>query len=110
MGSIWFWYLIFVVLIGIWANNKNRNGLGWSFIAILISPLIAGFILLFLEKKEDIQEKSLYCSNCKTEVSEEAEFCPKCGAKFEQDGVKCSKCKTINDEENKFCQKCGNKL
>lgn len=56
-NGIWFWYFFFVILIGIWANSKNRNYWKWMGAALLFSPLLTGLVLLFsgkIEKKEDI--------------------------------------------------------
>jgi putative oligomerization/nucleic acid binding protein len=41
-------WLALCVLVGIVANNKGHNGLTWGVLAVLISPLIAGIIVLVM--------------------------------------------------------------
>ena len=41
-------YLIFCLVIAAIATSRGRTGIGWFFIAILISPLISIIILLVL--------------------------------------------------------------
>lgn len=38
-----------------WAESKGRNGLTWAIVAVLISPLIVGIILLFVPKTMEKQ-------------------------------------------------------
>ena len=43
--------IIGCVLVGWFANAKrNRNGVAWGLLAVLITPIIAFVILLFLKK------------------------------------------------------------
>jgi hypothetical protein len=44
-----FFWLAFSVLVGLFASiRRGRSGVGWFFIAAVISPLIAGLLLLIL--------------------------------------------------------------
>lgn len=43
-------WLFFAALVGWAAGTKGRNGFGWFFIAILISPLIAAIIVLLVPR------------------------------------------------------------
>lgn len=45
-------------------------------------------------------KKSKFCTNCGTEISPEAAFCPQCGYKFGQE----------EKPQTKFCQNCGKKI
>lgn len=47
--SGFFFFLLLCVGAGIWASNRGRTGVGWFFISILVSPVIA-FILLAVLK------------------------------------------------------------
>ena len=38
------------VIVGIAAHRKGRNGLGWFLLAVVISPLIAGVLVLALPR------------------------------------------------------------
>ena len=49
MGQvIIFTWIVFAIIVGIAADMRGRNGFGWFTIAILLSPLIAGLLLLAL--------------------------------------------------------------
>jgi uncharacterized membrane-anchored protein len=43
-----FFWIAFAVIVGVAANTRGRDGAGWGFLAILISPLLAGLLLLAL--------------------------------------------------------------
>ena len=45
-------WLVFSIAVGVGAANRKRFGFGWFLFAILISPLVAGFILLLLGEKK----------------------------------------------------------
>ncbi|SCX58807.1 zinc ribbon domain-containing protein [Variovorax sp. EL159] len=47
--SGFFFFLLLCVGAGIWASNRGRFGVGWFFISIIVSPVIA-FILLAVMK------------------------------------------------------------
>lgn len=50
------------------------------------------------------------CPQCGAEMKENAQFCGKCGAKYEmkeEDANKCQKCGHPLDGQMKFCPKCG---
>ena len=46
--------IIFSALIGYWASNWGRNGWLWFFVALLISPLISGIILLIIGRDKEV--------------------------------------------------------
>jgi hypothetical protein len=46
---ILFW-IGFAVVVGVGANTRGRNGPGWGLLAVLISPLLAGLLLLALPR------------------------------------------------------------
>lgn len=76
LGGIFFW-LFLAIAVGFLASNYNRSGIGWFFIACIVSPLIAGIFLLIIGKNKDEEiletiEKvkqaqqdyiALYCTN-----------------------------------------------
>lgn len=43
------------VAVGIWASNRGRNGIGWFFISVVVSPVL-GFI--FLAVLEDLSKQA----------------------------------------------------
>jgi hypothetical protein len=46
---ILFW-IGFAIVVGVGANTRGRNGPGWGLLAVLISPLLAGLLLLALPR------------------------------------------------------------
>jgi steroid 5-alpha reductase family enzyme len=46
---ILFW-IGFAVVVGVGANTRGRNGPGWGVLALAISPLLAGLLLLALPR------------------------------------------------------------
>jgi hypothetical protein len=49
MEFILFW-IGFAVVVGVAANNRGRNGVGWGLLALIISPILAGLLLLALPR------------------------------------------------------------
>ncbi len=45
VGGIFLWIMLAVV-VGVAANTRGRSGLGWFLLSLLISPLIAGLLVL----------------------------------------------------------------
>jgi hypothetical protein len=48
-----FW-IRFVVVVGVAANSRGRDGGGWFLLAAVISPILAGLLLLALPRNEKI--------------------------------------------------------
>jgi TM2 domain-containing membrane protein YozV/RNA polymerase subunit RPABC4/transcription elongation factor Spt4 len=49
-----------------------------------------------------------YCSNCGSQIDENAEICPECGAEQEHPKMKyCSNCGSQIDENAEICPECG---
>ena len=55
-GWILFIYIFLCVLVGAAASNKGRGYLAWTFISFLITPVLGGFFVAFMQnnwKKEN---------------------------------------------------------
>jgi hypothetical membrane protein len=50
--------LIGSVLIGVFANSKNRSGFGWFLLSIFITPILT-FIILAILSEKTVPTKSL---------------------------------------------------
>jgi Na+/H+-dicarboxylate symporter len=78
-------WLIFAVLVGVYASSKGRSGVGFFFIAALLSPLI-GFIIAAIVQpiRANTEAKALEsgdvkkCPNCAELVKAEAKLCKHC--------------------------------
>ena len=49
MEYVFFW-IVFAVIVGVAANTRGRSGLGWFALAVIISPLLSGLLLLALPR------------------------------------------------------------
>ena len=78
-------WIIFAILVGVYASSKGRSGVGWFLIAVLVSPLI-GFIIAFLISpiKNKVEQNILEagdmkkCPSCAEFVKAEAKLCKHC--------------------------------
>lgn len=50
-------WLVLSIIVGILADQRGRNGIGWGFLAGLISPLLAGIILFIIPNVKEEEEK-----------------------------------------------------
>jgi hypothetical protein len=46
------------VVVGVAADTRGRDGAGWGLLAIIISPLLAGLLLIALPRKEKIPRQN----------------------------------------------------
>ncbi len=67
------------ILVGFYASTKKRTGIGWFFLSLLISPLIAFIIILVAGLSRSYLKK---CPKCAEEVKVEAQICRFCGFEF----------------------------
>ena len=67
MGIGIFAWIVLSIHIGAWAINKGRNGAGFFFLSLLMSPLI-GFVVLVaiknISKPSAQTNRSWKCSKC----------------------------------------------
>lgn len=76
IGSLWF---LFSVLVGVLASRLNRSGLAWFILAVLVSPLIAGLLVIILGADADEVARE-QCPFCKELVIAGAVKCKHCGS------------------------------
>lgn len=87
MADFWIVYLVFAAIIGFGASARGRSGAGWFFLALLISPLISGILLLLLPRAtasasgdEVISPRThVRCPDCREFVRMDARKCKHCG-------------------------------
>lgn len=79
MEIVVFW-LGFTVVVGVLASRKQRSVFGWVLLSLIVSPLIAGLLLLVLP------------SNASSEGDSTMARCPYCRELVRRDAVKCKHC------------------
>ena len=76
------------VIVGLFASvRRGRSGLGWWFLAMVISPLLAGLLCLILPSRMASAETPtpnthVKCPDCAELVRREARVCKHCGCKL----------------------------
>lgn len=86
MELIIFWSIAAVV-VAVIAANRGRSGFGWFLLAMLISPLLAGILVLALGKVQESgaavdtpsPRTHVRCPDCRELVRRDARKCRHCG-------------------------------
>jgi hypothetical protein len=75
-------WLVLAVACGIFADKRGRSGVGWFFIALLASPLVAGVFLLVIPEKTPASQFSILrrCNSCREQIRRDASICKHCGS------------------------------
>jgi hypothetical protein len=72
-------WIIFSILVGVFASSKKRSGLAWFFLSLVLSPFITFIIVLVAGFPKGTLKK---CPKCAEEVKAEALVCRFCGFDF----------------------------
>lgn len=95
---MWFFlWVMFAVVVGVFAANKGRSGVGWFLLSLVISPLL-GFLFVAVMANLKVQAATaavqaqipgpsthVKCSACAEWVLPEASVCKHCGAARQPD-------------------------
>lgn len=93
-------WMLLSALIGTAAERRGRDGLGWFFLSLLVSPLIA--LLLLVANPPDAEaiakrDGRVPCPFCAEYVRPQAKICPHCRREF----VKSLLSETDNSRESR---------
>lgn len=77
-------WVIFSIVVGIGAAYRGRSGIGWIFLSLLISPLLALILLMLLPSRRvapgtPTPETHVKCPDCRELVFRDARRCKHCG-------------------------------
>jgi hypothetical protein len=79
-------WLVLSIAVGIWADTRGRNGVGWFFLAALISPLLGAIFLAVtrnlrtgVASAEPTAATHTRCPKCAEFVLPQATVCKHCG-------------------------------
>ena len=50
--ELFLFWLIFAIIVGVWAGSWGRSGFGFFILAVILSPVVTGIILLIAGKKK----------------------------------------------------------
>jgi hypothetical protein len=50
---IFLFWLGFAIVVAVAADSRGRNAFGWTILALVISPLLAGLLLLAMRRRYD---------------------------------------------------------
>lgn len=78
-----FWFAM-AAIVGVAANSRDRNGVYWTLLAILLSPLIAGVLVLALGSPGPNANTHKKCPACAEWCANEAHVCKHCGNSFDK--------------------------
>jgi len=86
IAIIFFWFL-FAIAVGMIASSRGRSGFGWFILACLISPLLAGIILLVSANLRSQAPRPtpfthVKCPDCRELILKDARVCRHCGCKL----------------------------
>lgn len=66
-------WMVLAVIVGLIAPAKDRSGFGWFLLAVVLSPLIAGLLLLVVG-----DSRTARCPHCAERIKATARICPHC--------------------------------
>jgi hypothetical protein len=73
VGAFFFW-IVFSMVVGVMASGRGRSGFGWAIIALCISPIVAGIVVMLLpdlEERRRADERAAQADNARLKEERE---------------------------------------
>jgi hypothetical protein len=85
LSAILIW-LFLALIVGVAADRRGRMGFGWFMLAVMLSPFIAGLLLLAMRNLADEPDLTTHrrCPDCAELVLRAARVCKHCGRQLEE--------------------------
>jgi hypothetical protein len=87
-----FWFALAVV-VGIAASSRGRSGFGWFLLAVVISPLIAGILVLVLASRAAQTPRPVTIVQTPPAASSATKRCPECAEIVQAEARICRFCR-----------------
>lgn len=80
-----FLWIALALVVGVMASGRGRKGFGWTILACLISPMLAGIFLLVIadlspHARQAVPATHIDCPTCGKRILREARVCRHCGS------------------------------
>jgi hypothetical protein len=88
-------FLIWVILsivIGVGAGSRGRSGVGWFFLSLITSPLIAGILLALMPSLAQVQSAASSPAAPLSAEADDLRKCPECAELIKREARKCKHC------------------
>lgn len=92
MLLIIFLWIALAIVVGFMARKRGRHGFGWTVLACLISPPVAGIFLNRISNRSPLADQPLLsthieCLHCGQRILREARVCRHCGGDVTEAGL-----------------------
>lgn len=97
---LFFFWFLFAAVVGVFASNRGRSGIGWFLLSLLISPILGG---LFVAAMDNLRATKGANSNDGTESSHVR--CPSCAEWVLPQATTCKHCHSALAPDTGFAER-----
>lgn len=92
MEIILFWIGL-AIIVGVAADRRGRSGFGWFFLAVALSPIIAGLLLLAMGAPQTTGGANIKTLHAPEAHVQRVKICPDCAEEVLADARICKHCR-----------------